>query len=128
MTKKKTRIAGVLYLVVAITGIFSLMYVPIDAMKLWTDYTIPKNIDISHDRTVDHAFIEKKLTHKWYKAAFPLATDKDEYQITAINSLKSGDCFCLSSLVQGMKREVGSVLFNLNVPSTQVWGNERLFL
>ncbi len=95
----------------------------IRSMKSWTDSTIPKILTYPIVGQMINAFAEKKLASKWYKAALPLTTDKTEYQSIALNSLNNGGCFCLSSLVQGLKREVGSVLINVEVPSTQVWGN-----
>jgi pimeloyl-ACP methyl ester carboxylesterase len=96
----------------------------LSAMKNWTDDTIPKILTYPFLGQLANSFLEKKLAKTWYKAALPKHADKTEYQSKALNALKSGGCFCLSGLVQGLAREVYSPLHILNIPTTQIWGKK----
>ena len=51
-------------------------------------------------------------------------TDKSEYQNKALNALNDGGCFCLSSLVQGLSKEINSKLNTLETPATLIWGSK----
>lgn len=92
------------------------------SMKNWTDLIIPKILRYPIVGQLVNSFTEKKLASIWYKTALPKSTDKKEYQHRALNSLRSGGCFCLSSLVQGLTRELNSPLKQTKVPATQIWG------
>lgn len=94
------------------------------AMKAWSKNTIPKILTYPVIGQLANAMLEKKLAKAWYKTALPKATDKTEYQNKALNALKTGGCFCLSGLVQGISRELNASLNSLSVPSMQVWGKK----
>lgn len=56
--------------------------------------------------------------------ALPKATAKEPYQKKALYALENGSCFCLSSLVQGLTKEVNTSLQVLTVPATIIWGSK----
>lgn len=94
------------------------------AMKKWTDDTIPKILTLPIIGQLTNALLEKKFASAWYQAALPKGTDKTDFQNKALNSLKSGGCFCLSSLVQGLVRDMNASLIQVKIPSTQIWGKK----
>lgn len=94
------------------------------AMKKWTDNTIPKILTYPVIGQLTNALLKKKLAKAWYKVALPKGTDKTDFQNKALNSLKNGGCFCLSSLVQGLVRDMNASLIQAEIPSTQIWGKK----
>jgi pimeloyl-ACP methyl ester carboxylesterase len=96
----------------------------IHSMKDWTDLTVPKILTYPIVGQLINSFTEKKLARIWYKTALPKSTDKTEYENIALNYLHSGGCFCLSSLVQGLKTQLNSSLKQTKVPSIQIWGKK----
>jgi pimeloyl-ACP methyl ester carboxylesterase len=96
----------------------------VHSMKEWTDLTIPKILTYPIIGQLINSFTEKKLARIWYKTALPKSTDKTEYENIAFNSLHNGGCFCLSSLVQGLTKQLNSSLKQTKVPSTQIWGKK----
>ncbi|MEM7484531.1 MAG: alpha/beta hydrolase [Bacteroidota bacterium] len=94
------------------------------AMKEWTNGSIPRILRFPVIGQIANAFSEKKFAKIWYKYALPKSTDKTEYQNTALTALKNGGCFCLSSLVQGLEKEVNKKLMVDNVPTTLIWGGK----
>ena len=94
------------------------------SMQKWIDNTISKILTYPIIGQLANALVEKKLATAWYKAALPKDTDKTDFQKKALNALKSGGCFCLSSLVQGLGRDLNATLNQAHVPSTQIWGKK----
>lgn len=94
------------------------------SMKEWSHAAIPKILTYPIIGQVANAVLEKKLANIWYKMALPKEMDKTGYQNIALNALKTGGCFCLSGLVQGLAQDLNSSLSNLQVPSTQIWGKK----
>ena len=94
------------------------------SMKNWVKKTIPKILTYPIAGQLINAFLEKKLAYNWYRAALPRTTDKTEYQHKALNALQNGACFCLSGLVQGLKKDLNASLQSLEIPATQIWGNQ----
>lgn len=93
------------------------------SMGRWVDSTVPKILTIPILGQLTNSFLEKKFAHSWYKYALPKGHDISNYQHTALNSLKNGGCFCLSGLVQGLAKEMNSVLTSIEVPATLIWGS-----
>lgn len=94
------------------------------AMKKWTDDTIPKILTYPIVGQLANALLKEKFAKEWYKAALPKGTDKTDFQNKALNALKNGGCFCLSSLVQGLHRDKDASLIHAEIPSTQIWGKK----
>lgn len=93
------------------------------AMNEWNESAIPNVLKLPVIGQLANAFLEKKLANIWYKYALPKGTDLSEYQGIALHSLNTGGCFCLSGLVQGLKKELTTPLASLEVPTTLIWGS-----
>ncbi|NMH86963.1 alpha/beta fold hydrolase [Flavivirga algicola] len=93
------------------------------AMDEWVKKSIPNILKYPLIGQVSNSFSEKKFAKMWYRYALPKGTDVSEYQNIALNSLNTGGCFCLSGLVQGLKKDLNTSLKLLEVPSTLIWGN-----
>lgn len=96
----------------------------IEAMNKWTQNAIPKILKRPVIGQIANMFSEKKFAKIWYKYALPKNTDKSEYQKKALSALNNGGCFCLSSLVQGLSKEINSTLKVLEIPATLIWGSK----
>ncbi|MEP1489242.1 MAG: alpha/beta hydrolase [Algibacter sp.] len=96
----------------------------LQAMNKWTESAIPKLLKIPIIGQIANIFSEKKFAKIWYKYALPKHTDISKYQNKALKALGNGGCFCLSSLVQGLKKETNSTLKVLETPATLVWGSK----
>jgi pimeloyl-ACP methyl ester carboxylesterase len=96
----------------------------IHSMKDWTDLTVPKILTYPIIGQITNYFAKRKLVSVWYKTALPKSTDKTAYERIALNSLDTGGCFCLASLVQGLTADLNSSLKQIRVPSTQIWGKK----
>ncbi len=96
----------------------------LDSMNKWTENAIPKILKLPIIGQITNIFSEKKFAKIWYKYALPKETDISKYQKTALHSVNNRGCFCLSSLVQGLSKEINSTLKVLEVPSTLIWGNK----
>lgn len=92
------------------------------SMKCWANNTIPKALTIPVLGEFVNMLLEKKMANSWYKYALPKDSEVRDYQIKAVKAIKTGGCFCLSGLVQGLDNDLNSKLLALNVPSTLVWG------
>lgn len=66
----------------------------------------------------------KKLTKTWYKYALPKNTDKLAFEKIALKAIETGGCFCLSSLVQSLKKEQNKKLNVIDIPATLIWGQK----
>lgn len=91
-------------------------------MNKWTENAVPKILKYPLVGQIANALSEKKFANVWYKYALPKGTDISEYQSKSCYALNHGGCFCLSSLVQGLKKEINSSLQVLEIPSTLIWG------
>jgi pimeloyl-ACP methyl ester carboxylesterase len=94
------------------------------AMNDWTVNAIPKLLRYPIVGQVVNSFSEKKLAKIWYNYALPKTTDNSNYKKIALHNFHNGGCFCLSSLVQGLSKEINNTLKVLEVPSTLIWGNK----
>lgn len=94
------------------------------AMSVWTQNAIPKPLKTPVLGQLANAFSEKKFANLWYKYALPKVTNTSDYQQKAISALNAGGCFCLSSLVQGLSKELSHPLQNVEIPATMVWGKK----
>lgn len=93
-------------------------------MENWVSNTIPKVLTIPVLGQITNSFLEKRFASSWYKYALPKGHDISEYQQRALNSLQNGGCFCLSALVQGLKKDFRFNLKALEVPATLIWGKK----
>lgn len=93
-------------------------------MENWTTDNIPKSLTYPIIGELLNSIAEKKLAGKWYKMAYPKYTDTSKVNAIASNAFDKGSCFCLSGLVQGLKKDIRNDLKVTDVPSTLVWGNK----
>ncbi len=93
-------------------------------MEGWAKRSIPKPLKTPWLGQMTNLFLEKKLAYKWYNYALPKNIDRSGYQQIAVDTIKRGGCFCLSSLVQGLSKELKNPLGGIEIPTTLVWGNK----
>lgn len=105
-----------------VSHLFLIQTPSLEGMNAWANSTIPKLLKYPVLGQLVNAFSEKKLANVWYKQSLPRGTDLKEYQAVAVNTIKDGGCFCLSSLVQGLSKSLNSELNVNDVPSTLMWG------
>lgn len=93
------------------------------AMVNWTKSTIPGILKIPVIGQLSNASMAKKFAGVWYKYALPKNHPEfDSYVQTAQQSIGKGGCFCLSSLVQGLQKDIKTPITVANVPTTLIWG------
>lgn len=89
----------------------------------WTEKSIPTLIKIPFIGQITNAMYAKKFTGIWYKYALPKeSTSRFDFTQIAQDAIHKGGCFCLSSLVQGLKKDTHKILSINEVPTTLVWG------
>lgn len=94
-----------------------------DILK-WTEKSIPKLLKVPVIGQLTNAMYAKKFADIWYKFSLPKNhPDKHDYSQIAMTSINKGGCFCLSSLVQGLKNDSNTALNLSSVPTTLVWGS-----
>lgn len=94
------------------------------SMNAWTKNAIPNILKYPIVGQIVNTFSEKKIAKLWYKYALPKNTDISQYKNKALHALNNGGCFCLSSLVQGLKKDINTSLKSLEIPSTLIWGGK----
>jgi hypothetical protein len=74
------------------------------SMRQWSDRMIPKVLHVPYVGQIIAASLVRKMAASWYKQALPAnSTQTDQFVQCADQALKSGGCFCLASLVQGLR-------------------------
>lgn len=104
------------------THLFLAQTPSLHAMESWVAKTIPTVFKIPLLGQLTNSMVEKKLANNWYRYALPKGCEITDYQRKALDALQHGACFCLSGLVQGLAKDMGSRLKSLEVPATLVWG------
>jgi pimeloyl-ACP methyl ester carboxylesterase len=93
--------------------------------KQWVNRNVPKSIQIPYIGQTINAIMSKKMASIWYDMALPRnSPHKEEFINHSISALHSGGCFCLASIVQGMRDVSNNELSDIEVPTTMVWGNK----
>lgn len=94
-------------------------------MRQWNERIIPKILHIPYVGQSIVAGFTRKLSSGWYDTAFPLnSKHKPQFVEYADRALKSGGCFCLASLVQGLSRTQDSEISEISVPTLLIHGNK----
>lgn len=88
----------------------------------WTKKSIPTILEIPVIGQTVNKLVKKKIIKTWYKYSLPRENEDETYAKLAIESINKGGCFCLSSLVQGLKKDSQIELDINTVPVTLVWG------
>jgi len=95
----------------------------IRGIQKWTEKSIPPLLKVPVIGQLTNAVYTKKLANIWYKYSLPKNhPDRLDYSQIAQTSITKGGCFCLSSLVQGLKKDSNAVLDLSGIPTTLVWG------
>ena len=90
----------------------------------WTEKSIPKWIKTPIIGQLANAIYAEKIAAIWYKYSLPKDhPSRHDFTLTAQSAIRKGGCFCLSSLVQGLKMDSNTPLQLSGVPTTLVWGS-----
>jgi pimeloyl-ACP methyl ester carboxylesterase len=96
----------------------------VEGIVKWTEKSIPSLLKIPVIGQLTNALYAKKLAGIWYKYSLPKNhPERPDYEKIAKRSLNKGGCFCLSSLVQGLKKDKNTRLVLTGAPTTLVWGS-----
>lgn len=91
----------------------------------WLDRNVPKLIQIPYIGQTINTIMSKKMASIWYDMALPKnSPHKEDFVNYSISALHSGGCFCLASIVQGMRNVGDNELNGIEIPTTMVWGNK----
>ena len=91
----------------------------------WVDRNIPKPVRIPYIGQAINMAMSKKFASKWYDMALPRnSPHKEDFLTRSISSLHSGGCFCLASIVQGIRSVGDNELSDIEAPTTMIWGNK----
>ncbi len=93
------------------------------AMLNWTKKSIPMFLKVPVIGQITNALLAKKFAGLWYNYALPKNhPEHGDFVQTATHSLDNGGCFCLSSLVFGLKKDAETLISVSQVPITLIWG------
>lgn len=97
----------------------------IEGMRDWTGHNIPKPLLIPYLGQVFCRAFDKKLSDKWFSVSLPRPSDhRESFSHISRESLKSGGCFCLASIVQGSSRSPDKDMLGAQHPTLMVYGGE----
>lgn len=90
----------------------------------WTKKSIPNILEIPLIGQTVNGLMPKKIIQTWYKYSLPKDNKNESFKKIALESIHKGGCFCLSSLVQGLRKDSQKKLHIVNVPVTLIWGTK----
>jgi pimeloyl-ACP methyl ester carboxylesterase len=94
-------------------------------MRQWNERIIPKILHVPYLGQSIVAGFARKLSSGWYDTALPQNSEhKSQFIEYADRALKSGGCFCLASLVQGLSHTKESEISEISVPTLLIHGNK----
>lgn len=95
------------------------------SMRQWNERIIPKILHVPYVGQLIIAATTRKVAAGWYDLALPPNNEhKSQFVQHADRSLKSGGCFCLASLVQGLSRTQDTEIGEISVPTLSIYGNK----
>jgi pimeloyl-ACP methyl ester carboxylesterase len=95
------------------------------SMRQWNDRIIPKILHVPYVGQLIVASLTRKISSGWYDLALPSSNEhKSQFVQHADHALKSGGCFCLASLVQGLSRTQNTEIKKVSVPTLLIYGNK----
>jgi pimeloyl-ACP methyl ester carboxylesterase len=95
------------------------------SMRQWNDRIIPKILHVPYVGQLIVAASNRKVSASWYDRALPPNSEhKAQFVQHADRALKSGGCFCLASLVQGLSRTQDTEMGEISVPTLSIYGNK----
>jgi pimeloyl-ACP methyl ester carboxylesterase len=96
-------------------------------MRQWNERIIPKILHVPYLGQAIVAGLSRKFSSRWYDKALPQKSEyKPQFIEYADQALKSGGCFCLASLVQGLSRTKDSEVNEVSVSTLLIYGNRDL--
>lgn len=94
------------------------------SMRQWNDRIIPKILHVPYVGQLIVAGLTRKISAGWYDLALPSNHDhQTQFVQPADRALKSGGCFCLASLVQGLSRTQDAEISDVSVPTLLIYGD-----
>ena len=93
-----------------------------EAMHAWTARVVPKPLRWPVPGQLIGWLARRKAAASWYRIALPAGTDRKPFYLVANHALRCGGCFSLAGVVQGLLRESGVSLKNVQTPCTVIWG------
>jgi len=91
----------------------------------WVTRNIPKTIQVPYIGQMINTIMAEKMASIWYDMALPKnSPHKEDFVNRSLTALRSGGCFCLASIEQGLRDVGGNELSGIEVPTTMVWGNK----
>ena len=95
-----------------------------ELMRQWNERIIPKALHIPYIGQALVAGFARKFSSRWFDIALPQSSKhKSQFVEYADQALKAGGCFCLASLVQGLKHTKDSEISEIAVPTLLIYGN-----
>lgn len=97
----------------------------IEGMRSWTGHNIPRPLLVPYIGQVVCRIFDQKLSDKWFSVSLPRPSDhRESFSQISRESLKSGGCFCLASIVQGSSRSPDEDMLGTKHPTLMVYGEE----
>ncbi len=94
------------------------------AMRQWNERIIPNILQVPYLGQAIAARFARQFSARWYDTALPPNSEhKSAFVAIANQALKAGGCFCLASLVQGLKRTDDSEFDEVSVPTLLIYGS-----
>lgn len=93
-------------------------------MLRWTAYVVPKVLSVPVIGQTLFFSQKRVMARKWFDSALPKSTDKTEFKETASRVVDHRGCFCLASLVQGLKTADDAQVKVKKHRVTMVWGDQ----
>jgi pimeloyl-ACP methyl ester carboxylesterase len=95
------------------------------SMRQWNDRIIPKILHVPYIGQLIVAGLTRKVSAGWYDVALPPSHEcKAQFVQHADHALKSGGCFCLASLVQGLSQTQDTEIKEVSAPTLLIYGNK----
>lgn len=95
-----------------------------ELMRQWNERIIPKILRVPYLGQALTAGFSRQFSYRWYDQALPQNSEhKSQFTECADQALRSGGCFCLASLVQGLSPTRDSELNEVSVPTLLIYGN-----
>jgi pimeloyl-ACP methyl ester carboxylesterase len=93
-------------------------------MRRWTDRNIPGLLRVPYLGQAVTAVTAEVLATRWFNRALPRGSEhKSGFVAHAQTALRSGGCFCLASLVQGMLRIQDDDVSGVRCPTLAIHGD-----
>lgn len=95
------------------------------SMRQWNERIIPKILHVPYIGQLIVASLNRKISAGWYDLALPPNNEhKSQFVRHADIALKSGGCFCLASLVQGLSQTQDAEIKEISIPTLLIYGNK----